>query len=59
MTVQDKQDHTEKALSRLPNQFIDSENLRNIVSISSDRFQGINDELIKMLNNMSLLSSAW
>jgi len=58
MTIQDKQNHTENALARLPDQFIDSTNLRNIISIGSDRFQGLNDDLIKILDGTSLSTSS-
>lgn len=54
MAIEDKQDHTEAALSRLPDQFVNSTNLINLVSISSDRFQGLNDEAIKILEGRSL-----
>lgn len=58
MTIKDNQDYTEKALARLPNQFIDSSNLINLVSIQSDRMQWLNDELIKMLDGMSLSTAS-
>jgi len=58
MTIKDNQDYTEKALARLPNQFIDSQNLISLVSLSSDRMQGINDEAIKMLDGMSLSTAS-
>ncbi len=58
MTIKDNQDFTEKAISRLPNQFVDSENLINLVSLNSDRMQGINDEAIKMLDGMSISTAS-
>ncbi len=57
MTAQDKQDHEEKALARLPNQFIDSTNLRNLISANAGRFQGLNDELIKLLDFRAVSTS--
>lgn len=58
MAVEDKQDYTEAALARLPDQFVNSTNLINLVSISSDRFQGLNDEAIKILDGRSLSLSS-
>lgn len=58
MTIQDKQTHVEDALNRLPNQFIGSENLRNLISISAGRFQGINDQLIKLLDKRAISTSS-
>lgn len=52
--ILDNQSHTEQALARLPSQFINSTNLRNLVSINSDRAQDLNDELIKILNGRSV-----
>jgi len=58
MTIKDNQDYTEKAIARLPNQFVDSSNLISLVTLSSDRMQGINDEAIKMLDGMSLSTAS-
>jgi len=58
MTIKDNQDYTEKAIARLPNQFIDSSNLISLVTLNSDRMQGINDEAIKMLDGMSLSTAS-
>ena len=58
MTIKDNQDHVESALGRMPGQFIDSTNFRNIVSISAGRVQGLNDEAIKILDGRSLTLSS-
>ena len=58
MTIKDNQSHTEEAVARLPDQFVDSSNLISLVSLSSDRMQGINDEAIKMLDGMSLSTAS-
>lgn len=52
--ILDNQSHVEQALSRLPNQFINSVNFRDLVSLNAGRAQGINDELIKILNGRSI-----
>ena len=54
MTIKDIQSHASDAVARLPDQFIDSPNLTNLITLNSDRMQGINDEAIKMLDGMSL-----
>lgn len=58
MTVEDKQTHVDDALARLPNQFINSTNLRNLISLNAGRFQGINDMLIKLLDERAISTSA-
>lgn len=58
MTIKDIQSHTSDAVARLPDQFIDSPNLINLVSLNGDRMQGINDEAIKMLDGMSLSTAS-
>ena len=54
MTIKDIQSHVSDAVARLPDQFIDSSNLINLVSLGAERMQGINDEAIKILDGMSL-----
>lgn len=58
MAIKDSQNHVESALGRMPGQFIDSSNFRNIVTIGADRVQGLNDEAIKILDGRSLTLSS-
>ena len=57
MTVQDKQTHVADAVARLPNQFVDSDNLINLISTNAGRFQDLNDELIKLLDQRAISTS--
>lgn len=58
MTIKDIQTHTQDAVSRLPDQFVNSSNLISLVSLNADRIQGLNDEAIKMLDGMSLSTAS-
>jgi hypothetical protein len=56
MPITDNQDHVEEAKARLPRQFDNSPNLVALVGLNAGRFQDLNDTLIKVHEETSVLT---